>query len=197
MRRKPQQYRCYTLTQHPGPWSSQADGFIGKDQRKWQKNKTAEQPLPKARQLFLMGHHMPSDSNLRTMAEFFPAQEARVESCLWIVTSQTSAEINILNSRVSDLLGTHVLIKSVFFLLTLKNPLHFESFLKLWLHSVVLLCDVCGAQTQAATFSPKLSRRDHSLLTVWLASPGLHPHSPAISFPSGQPPGAILGLACF
>lgn len=114
-----------------------------------------------------MGHHTLSDSNLRTMAKFFPAQGARVESCLRIVAAQTSAGVHILNSGVSDLLGTHLLIKSVFFLLTLKNPWHFESFLKLWLRSVMLFCNICGARTQAAAFSPTLSRGDHSLLTVW------------------------------
>lgn len=51
-----------------------------------QKDKTADQPLSKAGCIFLMGHHMPSDSNLRSMTEFFPAQEERLASCLQIAT---------------------------------------------------------------------------------------------------------------
>lgn len=121
-----------------------------------------------------MGHYMPSDSSVRTKTEFFPAQAARVESCLQIVAPQTRVGVNILNSGVSDL-GTHQLIKSFFFLVDTQKSFAFGSFLKLWLHSVVLFCNIYGARMQAAAFSPTLPSGARSFLTVWLASPRLHP----------------------
>lgn len=91
--------------------------------KQMQVDKTAGQPLAKARCTFPTGHRKPKDWR---RAELFPAREERLERSLPIVTPKTSPD-SILKSRASNLLGTHQLISDSF-TLTLKNILHFEFF---------------------------------------------------------------------